>query len=125
MAKRDIIRLCRIEFRIADQPRRTQRDGAILLVMTMRENERLKAEAQDAEMASGALVAIQSLLDGGGIPRGMYADDQVRNLICLYNRRGDEIERIREKANIDALEAAGLLHGSSSVAGGCGTFFLL
>lgn len=49
----------------------------------------------DAEMASGALISIHELLDNGGIPRGTFADDQVRNLVALYNQRGDEIERLR------------------------------
>ena len=50
----------------------------------------------DAEMAIGSLQAIHNLLDDGGIPRGTFADDHVRNLVALYNQRGDEIERLRE-----------------------------
>lgn len=50
------------------------------------------------EMACGALEAIHRLLDNGGIPRGTFADDQVRNLIAIYNkcRRLLAIERIRK-----------------------------
>jgi hypothetical protein len=53
-------------------------------------------KSQDySALAHGALKAIQALLDDGGIPRGTFADDQVRNLVALYNRRGDEIEHLR------------------------------
>ena len=45
-------------------------------------------------MAEGALSAIKALLDDGGIPRGTFADDQVRNLVALYNQRGDAINRL-------------------------------
>ena len=48
----------------------------------------------DPEMALGALDAIQKLLDDGRIPRGTFADEQVQNLVALYNQRGDEIERL-------------------------------
>ena len=47
------------------------------------------------DMAHGALAAIQELLDQGGIPRGTFADEQVQNLVALYNQRGDEIDRLR------------------------------
>ena len=62
----------------------------------------------DAEMAIGSLQAIHNLLDDGGIPRGTFADDHVRNLVALYNQRGDEIERLREAlAAIWAVEGWG------------------
>jgi hypothetical protein len=48
-----------------------------------------------AEMADGALDAIQKLLDEGNVPRGTFPDDQVRNLVAMYNRRGDEIDALR------------------------------
>ena len=50
----------------------------------------------DDAMAHGALKAIRDLLDDGKIPRGTFADDQVRNLVALYNQRGDEIGRLRQ-----------------------------
>jgi len=53
------------------------------------------AEKADADMARGALAAIQDLLDDGGIPRGTFGDEQVQNLVVLYNQRGDEIKRLR------------------------------
>lgn len=37
-------------------------------------------------MALGALDSIQKLLDEGGIPRGTFAYDQVRNLVAMYNK---------------------------------------
>lgn len=43
----------------------------------------------DKDMAEGALQAIQELLDSGGIPRGTFADDQVRNLVVMYNQAVD------------------------------------
>lgn len=46
-------------------------------------------------MAAGALAAIHALLDDGGIPRGTFADDHVRNLVALYNQRGAELDRLR------------------------------
>jgi hypothetical protein len=49
------------------------------------EIERLKLENLDAEMAHGALHAIHELLDSGGVPRGTFADDHVRNLVAMYN----------------------------------------
>jgi hypothetical protein len=54
------------------------------------------------EMASGALLAIQELLDSGGIPRGTFADDQVRNLVALYNQRGDALQETRCQINMTA-----------------------
>lgn len=57
------------------------------------EVERLKTEHINAEMAHGALHAIHELLDDGGVPRGTFADDHVRNLVAMYNQRG---MRIRE-----------------------------
>lgn len=53
--------------------------------------------SDDGEMAAGALDAIHALLDDGGIPRGTFADDHVRNLVVLYNQRGARIEEL-EKA---------------------------
>lgn len=53
------------------------------------------AKAVNEEMAEGALRAIQELLDKGDIPRGTFADDQVRNLVAFYNRRGLEIDELR------------------------------
>ena len=50
----------------------------------------------DHMMAQGALEAIRDLLDDGGIPRGTFADDQVRNLVTLYNQRGDRITELEE-----------------------------
>ena len=50
------------------------------------------------EMASCALASIQVLLDDGGIPRGTFADDQVRNLVALYNQRGARILELEEVA---------------------------
>ena len=47
-------------------------------------------------IAGGALLSIQRLLDDGGIPRGTFADDQVRNLVALYNRRGTALIEARE-----------------------------
>jgi hypothetical protein len=46
------------------------------------------------ELAEGALLSIQQLLDDGGIPRGTFVDDQVRNLVALYNRRGDRLQEV-------------------------------
>lgn len=61
-----------------------------------------------ADMAAGALAAIRNLLDDGGIPRGTFGDDQVRNLVALYNQRGDELTRLRARiaAALDALRTA-------------------
>lgn len=50
----------------------------------------------DEEMARGALDSIHALLDDGGIPRGTFADDHVRNLVALYNQRGDEIKKLND-----------------------------
>lgn len=55
------------------------------------------AQQVNAEMAEGALDAIQRLLDDGGIPRGAFADDQVGNLVALYNQRGDIIRSLWER----------------------------
>lgn len=54
-------------------------------------------------MAAGALGAIQKLLDDGGIPRGTFADDQVCNLVALYNRRGWALQWIWENCGEFAL----------------------
>ena len=47
-------------------------------------------------MAACALKAIQELLDDGGIPRGPFPDDQVRNLVAMYNQQKAKLERARE-----------------------------
>ena len=66
----------------------------------------------ELELAAGALAAIQRLLDSGNIPRGTFADDQVRNLVALYNQRGDEIERLRDNiAELVRQPAAGAMTG--------------
>ena len=57
-------------------------------------DDRTLIDQCDYEMASGALVAIKTLLDSGNIPRGTFADDQVRNLVALYNQRGDHITQL-------------------------------
>ena len=49
----------------------------------------------NCDLAHGALDNIRELLDDGSIPRGTFVDDQVRNLVALYNWRGEEIERLR------------------------------
>ncbi len=46
------------------------------------------------KLAEGALLSIQRLLDDGGIPRGTFVDDQVRNLVALYNQRGDKLQEV-------------------------------
>ena len=56
-----------------------------------------QAKEAEADMAVGALDAIRRLLDEGGIPRGTFGDDQVRNLVALYNQRGDKIDRLRDR----------------------------
>jgi hypothetical protein len=48
------------------------------------------------EMAGGALFEIHRLLDTGGIPRGTFADDHVRNLVALHNQCKAEIALMRE-----------------------------
>ncbi len=68
----------------------------------IRERDEWKARYEDQwakntteDMAHGALESIQSLLDSGGIPRGTFADDQVRNLVVMYNiekTRADDLE---------------------------------
>lgn len=54
----------------------------------------------DAEMAIGSLHAIHNLLDDGGIPRGTFADDHVRNLVALY----EELRKVQEEGGADDLE---------------------
>jgi hypothetical protein len=54
----------------------------------------LESRIVNASMAEGALAAIHELLDSGGIPRGTFADDHVRNLVALYNQRGDRIAEL-------------------------------
>jgi hypothetical protein len=56
------------------------------------------------ELAQGALDSIRALLDDGCIPRGTFADDQVRNLVALYNLRGDRIAKLEACVN-EALTA--------------------
>jgi hypothetical protein len=48
------------------------------------------------ELAEGALLSIQRLLDDGGIPRGTFADEQVQNLVALYNQRGAALIEARD-----------------------------
>lgn len=51
-------------------------------------------EHDPAELARGALDAIHRLLDSGGIPRGTFADDHVRNLVCFYNWQEEALHQI-------------------------------
>jgi Helix-turn-helix domain len=67
----------------ADPPPMAKTDD--ILRAQAQEIERLKLEKLDAEMARGALQAIHELLDSGGVPRGTFADDHVRNLVAMYN----------------------------------------
>lgn len=48
----------------------------------------------NAEMAAGALSAISDALTAGSIPKGTFADDQVRNLIAFYNWQRKALEAI-------------------------------
>ena len=66
-------------------------------------------EKAGADMARGALAAIQDLLDDGGIPRGTFGDEQVQNLVALYNQRGDEIERLRAACQ----DVSAMLHAAN------------
>lgn len=56
--------------------------------------EELELKLTNAEMGDQALEAIQQLLDSGDIPRGTFADDQVRNLVAMYNQRGERIKEL-------------------------------
>lgn len=50
------------------------------------ERDEARMEVVAAEMAFGCLHSIQELLDSGGVPRGTFADDQVRNLVAMFNK---------------------------------------
>ena len=52
------------------------------------------AEPDYDPLARGALGAIHALLDSGGIPRGTFADDHVRNLVVFYNWQEDALREI-------------------------------
>ena len=70
---------------------------------------------QPDELAQGALDAIHALLDEGGIPRGTFADDHVRNLVVLYNQRGDhiaELEKQIKRESVDIEIAARIIEPS-------------
>ena len=62
-----------------------------------------KIDQCNADMAQGALAAIRKLLDDYGIPRGTFADEQVQNLVGLYNRRGWALRWIWEKNDEDEM----------------------
>jgi len=55
-----------------------------------------REEIADAELAQGALASIRALLDDGKIPRGTFADDQVRNLVAMYNQQREALKLARE-----------------------------
>lgn len=72
-------------------------------------------ETAEEPLATGALAAIRNLLDDGGIPRGTFADDQVRNLVALYNQntaRADAAEALLFQSALDLSEAGKLLRHS-------------
>lgn len=69
--------------------------------------EELWAKSATDEMAAGALDAIQTLLDSGEVPRGTFPDDQVRNLVALYNGAKSDLAEISARA---AAEHRELLH---------------
>ena len=84
------------------------------------EFEAAKIEAQSADMAHGALHNIQELLDSGNVPRGTFADDQVRNLVAMYNQVKHERDAAF-RAGAEAMqEAAAKLHdeAAAKLAGG-------
>jgi hypothetical protein len=62
------------------------------------ERDKLGDENMNAQMAHGALEAIHELLDSGGIPRGTFADDHVRNLVAMYNNLKAERDQFMEQA---------------------------
>jgi hypothetical protein len=55
--------------------------------------ETAEAHACDNELAAGALESIHELLDYGGVPRGTFADDHVRNLVAMFNQMKDRAEK--------------------------------
>jgi hypothetical protein len=64
-------------------------------------------------LAEGALRSIQQLLDDGNIPRGTFADEQVQNLVAMYNQRGDALIGARdalEKTHKVLADLAGHMH---------------
>lgn len=75
-------------------------------------------EAINNVMAHGALKSIRDLLDSGGIPRGTFPDEQVRNLVVMYNEALEKLDVLQKKvAKIDELMRAhwtGYLPGNAS-----------
>src|SRR3990167_5883304 len=79
------------------------------LVAAAEELAQVRDREIDNEMAAGALNAIHELLDSGGIPRGTFADDHVRNLVALYNQRGAALKSIAANTCCDKCQEAALV----------------
>jgi hypothetical protein len=53
----------------------------------------------NADMAGYVLDDITHILDGMGVPKGTFGDEQIKNLIVSYNDRGKLIASLEKRAN--------------------------
>lgn len=76
--------------------------------------EEWRTKCCNDDMAQDALQAIHELLDSGGVPRGTFADDHVRNLVAMYNQlrqAGDALREVfGERETFTGMEATALIN---------------